>query len=340
MVSGGESSIQGQGPVTQPLPVPDPNLDQDMESESEDDAEEVSPEQFGDLRRQLRHQTRQVTSLTNLMTQITAQLMGTDGRREDKKPRMPTPEKYGEGRDELRAFLTNIELYCAYYGNPSDQEKICTAGLFMKGKAAAWMQPYLKDYLANRNTLGSKSATRILFASWEGFQLQIKQSFGEIDDEGQAEKAITRLKQHKSVGSYATEFRQLEARIDWDDAALRTTFENGLKDSVKDGMVHHDKPEDLASMIELATRIDNRIWERSQQKKAQGTQGANTKKYRQHGQKDKDGDTVMTGQVKNKKKKNFRSDGLTKEERQRRYDARACLGCRKVGHFRDSCPDN
>ena len=51
----------------------------------------------------------------------------------------------------------------------------------------------------------------------------------------------------------------MEVRIDWDDAALRTTFENGLKDSVKNRIVYHDKPKDLVLIIKLVIRIDNYI---------------------------------------------------------------------------------
>jgi hypothetical protein len=51
------------------------------------------------------------------------------------KPRITTPEKYNRGQTELRAFLTNIELYSSYYRNPPDQEKILTASMHIKGKA-------------------------------------------------------------------------------------------------------------------------------------------------------------------------------------------------------------
>jgi hypothetical protein len=39
-------------------------------------------------------------------------------------------------------------------------------------------------------------------------------------------------------------------------------FETGLKEKVKDGLVYYDKPELLHALIELLTRIDNRLWER------------------------------------------------------------------------------
>ena len=104
-------------------------------------------------------------------------------------------------------------------------------------------------------------------------------------------------------------------------------FETGLKEKVKDGLVHHDKPESLHALIELSTRIDNRLWERDDQKKYFRPNMPNTK--RQRGKFDRDGDAIMTGKVqdkpKDKKTRGWRQDGLSKEERQKRYDNKACL---------------
>jgi hypothetical protein len=166
--------------------------------------------------------------------------------------------------------------------------------------------------------------------------------FGEVDAKNQAEKKITRLRQTSSVSAYTAEFKQLQARIDWDDAALRTVFEAGLKENVKDGLVHHDKPETLHALVELATRIDNRLWERNDQKKYFRPNVANTR--RQRGRYDNDGDAIMTGKVqdkaKDRKTRRKFDDGLSKEERQKRYDNKACLRCGKEGHFRRDCPEN
>jgi hypothetical protein len=49
---------------------------------------------------------------------------------------MAAPEKYGGGKLELLAFLTNMDLYCYKNKVPNDQEKILTANLHMKDKAA------------------------------------------------------------------------------------------------------------------------------------------------------------------------------------------------------------
>ena len=135
--------------------------------------------------------------------------------------------------------------------------------MYMKGKAASWMQPYVEDYLENPLTHGSKPETRQMFSSWIEFKKEMGRIFGEVDAENQAERAITCLKQTKSVSAYTSEFKQRQAKISWDDAALRTVFENGLKEQIKDSLVYHEKPATLQGLIELATRIDNRLWERA-----------------------------------------------------------------------------
>ncbi|EMD88025.1 hypothetical protein COCHEDRAFT_1111042 [Bipolaris maydis C5] len=54
----------------------------------------------------------------------------------------------------------------------------------------------------------------------------------------------------------------------------------------------------------------------------------------------------MTGKVqdrskdKNKKPRGKFNDGLSPEERKKRYDSKACLRCGEVGHFRRDCPKN
>jgi hypothetical protein len=51
-------------------------------------------------------------------------------------PKMATPEKYEGGRTELLSFLTNIDLFCLRNKVPNKQEKILTASIHIKGKAA------------------------------------------------------------------------------------------------------------------------------------------------------------------------------------------------------------
>lgn len=336
-------------------PQDDEMLDNDSGSESEGDPSNAAAVE--ELRRQTRAQARQIQSMMDLINQMTTQMAAqanaqmtaqasmqttTPAVASVMAPKMAPPEKYEGGRMELPAFLTNMDLYCYKHNVPNDQDKILTANLHMKGKAANWMQPYVEDYLKNVNNITlMRTDTKNLFTSWSNFVEEMKRIFGEVDAENQAEKAITRLKQTKSVSHYTAEFKQLQSRISWNDAALQTAFENGLKDAIKDSMVHHEKPGDLHALIELATRIDNRLWERNQQKNRATAPTANARKPRQpQFRREKDGDVIMADKVQNRKDKKSRdrNDGLSKEERQRRYDNKACLRCGEEGHFRKDCP--
>ena len=71
---------------------------------------------------------------------MVSQLMATPNEKPPPKPKMAVPEKYEGARNELRTFLTNIDLYCEFNQVPNDQEKILIANTHMKGKAAMLMK--------------------------------------------------------------------------------------------------------------------------------------------------------------------------------------------------------
>jgi len=262
----------------------------------------------------------------------------TERRERGPKGKIPLPEKFDGTPEKLRPFLTGMEIYFRHHEIFRVTDKILTTGANFKDAPARWFQPLADDYLANPNNL--REDTQEAFRDWNEFRTVVTKMFGQQDEEAQAVQQMERIKQHKSVGEYTTRFKQLQARLDWGDSPLRRAFYNGLKDTVKDGLMYAQPTKTLQELVDLATQVDSRIYERHQQKKFARPTSEPNEKVKRHRAKDKDGDTVMTGQVKNKNKKNFKRDGLSKEERQRRYDSRACLGCGKPGHFRDSCPDN
>ncbi|KAF4510676.1 hypothetical protein G6O67_002551 [Ophiocordyceps sinensis] len=70
-----------------------------------------------------------------------------------------------------------------------------------------------------------------------------------------------------SASSYAASFRQITSKLEWDNDAMIAVFYEGLKDDVKDEISKQDRPDTLAEFIAQAVRIDDRLFERRQQKK-------------------------------------------------------------------------
>src|SRR5271154_1402389 len=75
-------------------------------------------------------------------------------------------------------------------------------------------------------------------------------------------RELVALRQTSSVSAYASEFRRLQAYIGWNDQAFFDQFYEGLRENVKDGLVHeHPSPEDLEQLMAASLRIDFRIYE-------------------------------------------------------------------------------
>jgi hypothetical protein len=102
-----------------------------------------------------------------------------------------------------------------------------------------------------------------------GFRQGIRQVFGDIEEEATTERNLGHLRQKGSAASYAASFQQLAAKTKWGKAALQHQFYIGLKDTVKDEVARSDKPDDLQELIALVVKIDNRMYERSLEKRGQ-----------------------------------------------------------------------
>ena len=121
------------------------------------------------------------------------------------------------------------------------------------------MQPYIDNYLLNTKHRGTKAKTQALFASQIEFKEEIERIFKEVDAKNQAKKKITRLRQLTLVLAYTAEFKQLQAKINQNNAALCTVFKTGLKKKVKDRLIYYNKPKLLYALIKLLTCINNKL---------------------------------------------------------------------------------
>ncbi|KAI3356003.1 hypothetical protein L3Q82_017274, partial [Scortum barcoo] len=72
---------------------------------------------------------------------------------------------------------------------------------------------------------------------------------------------------NRRVVDYAIEFRTLAADSGWDDVAIRDAFVTGLTEEIKDHLAPMELPGNFESLVDMATRIDNRLHERERERR-------------------------------------------------------------------------
>jgi hypothetical protein len=55
---------------------------------------------------------------------------------------------------------------------------------------------------------------------------------------------------------------QLIAILQWEDYALIPYYDHGLKPHIKDELARIDRPDTIEKLIDVAVRIDNRLYDR------------------------------------------------------------------------------
>jgi hypothetical protein len=252
----------------------------------------------------------------------------------DEGPAMKVPDTYDGNRSKLQAFLTQAELYMMFKAKKfhSETEQVLFIVSLLRGAAYNWISPFLIDFLKNKTGEGRcskdmKKETLRYFMTMKGFGEGINQVFGDIEEEKTAERGLQHLRQKGSAANYTAEFQQLATRTQWGEAALQAQYYRGLKDSVKDEISRSDKPDDLNDMIQMAVKIDNRLYERTLEKK--GAYSNDYKKEKKHGR-HYHSPMELDATFKHKRKT------LSKDELEKRRKNKLCFECGLPGHMASS----
>ncbi|QRW22528.1 Retrotransposon gag protein [Rhizoctonia solani] len=211
-------------------------------------------------------------------------------------------------RLNLRMFSTNQEVLSFLLMN-------------MKDSAGAWAHPHL-------NQLGSHQA---IIQTVKGFKLEFLAAFGNPDATRAAKQKITTLTQSGTCADYITKFRTLAMELDWNDAALRGQFAQGLHWEVSQQIATRKHcPCTLLELQNAALVIDNALRkERASHpprdskpsKPSNPARGTSTSQ-------------TTTGSRKLSNDPNF----VLEEEQSRCHAAGACIKCGKMGHkFAECC---
>ncbi|KAF8687099.1 hypothetical protein RHS03_09998, partial [Rhizoctonia solani] len=174
----------------------------------------------------------------------------------------------------------------------------------MEEAAGAWAHPHLDQ-------LGSHCA---LIQTVDEFKNKFLAAFGNPDATRAAERKITSLTQTSTCAKYITKFRTLQMELDWNNAALRGQFAQGLHWELQD-----------AALI-----IDNALRKEQASHPQQGNKSGKTSSTPNQG--------ASTGQQATKTGP-LSSDPnyVLEEERNRRRAEGLCVKCGKPGHKFAKC---
>jgi len=186
-------------------------------------------------------------------------------------PKILQPDPFTGDRLELDTYLVRCQH--VFLTQPSlfltEQQKVLYAASYLKGTAYSWMKPLVQEYAKGL-------IVPVEFTSFQQYSESLTRMYGDPDIVKSITREMNALGQTSSVSAYASEFRRLQAYIAWNDQALFDRFYNGLRDNVKDGLVHENpRPVLLETLMAAALRIDARIYERILERKA--TSSANTR---------------------------------------------------------------
>ena len=148
----------------------------------------------------------------------------------------------------------------------------------------------------------------------------------------------------RSVADYTVEFRILAAESTWDDAALKSAYQRGLGETIKD-LILQKQPPTLDALIALALQADDRLRERNRERARAGV--TNKLPSAKPSSKTPGGDSTSSptsvyrtsiAPMSVDEPMEMGKSRLSAEERERRMRERLCLYCSDGGHVIRSCP--
>ena len=175
---------------------------------------------------------------------------------------------YGNEPNKLRSFLMQCSLN--FVDRPqdfqTDKQKVIFSLSHLRGIAGSWFEP---------DMAGLPEREPPWFNNYADFVATLRLNFGPLDPTADAEAGIAKLKMRDSqkIATYLVEFNALATILDWNDAALRHHFYNGLPGRLKDEVSRDGKPTDLNRMRIKAQLCDARHWERRAEITRESTMG-------------------------------------------------------------------
>jgi hypothetical protein len=155
------------------------------------------------------------------------------------------------------------DLFFMFQGEKVPKKKRVTlVASYMRGKAFTWIKPFVQQY----NQGNAPKDVDAWIDNFNEFKNKIQPVFRVSNEPTIAQRNIQRIRQTKSAADYAADFQQLAANTDWDDTALITMFQQGLKPKVKEELMRTGASTNtLNELINTAIDINVKLFELQQE---------------------------------------------------------------------------
>jgi hypothetical protein len=89
--------------------------------------------------------------------------------------------------------------------------KVVYAVSYLRGIAFNWVKTYIEDFMSHKNSnsqvnILAREPTQKIFTSYRTFKDNIRQVFGDIEQQNTTKRELRRLKQYQTVSEYIAKF--------------------------------------------------------------------------------------------------------------------------------------
>jgi retrotransposon gag protein/zinc knuckle protein len=339
---GPSTTSQGKAPVppakaTDKMEISDDESDDDTPGSNDVLQDEVRQlrQQIADMIALQEEQTRMYQTQVNELNSLANTAIKGKDPGEVLKPKAPRP--FDGTMGTLQPFITQMRAYFMYFPTQFRNEaaKVHYAAGNLSGQAAAWFEPTLRDCVANMATGTCKTETSKIFNNYSEFEEALRQTFGSMDEERDAENKLSKLRQKGSASDYAASFRQIISKLPWKQSHLMGTFYEGLKEDVKDELYKEERPNTLAEYIAMAVRIDDRQYKRREERRYAG-KGWNRNPTRHFSNSRRKRDEPVA-RYNDTSPGRMDLDATQKGKFKHDKSKKQCFNCGKFGHFKNEC---
>jgi transposase InsO family protein len=334
-MAGNDSTTKGKTPTRAPAAEPDSDDERDNEIRN---LKAIVKELQSNLNLLGGNYNDHAASVKDHLEQLHAQVVASAPATSVGAPKLPKAETFDGTRHKLRGFLTQMDIHIDVNKGRlfTEGSKVIFVSAYLRGQAWDWLEPHIREYYEKPSTEWS-STTQSIFNSYTTFRQHLERTFGDIDAKKTAERKLKRIRQTGSASTYTAEFMQLAAILQWEDYALIPYYDHGLKSHIKDELARIDRPDTMEKLIDVAVRIDNRLYDRQMEKREiEGWKKGNGRPSHHRYDKrpnrpSRDSDPYGPRPME------LDAARLPAEEEKRRKNNNLCFECGKAGHRAREC---